>query len=146
LSITKVLLYACGLIILVLPYVVYALGGSLGCYSAILLFLLSVMWGLFSIRAPEKPTASLSKPVAGTESLPPEAEQLADNIISTYLGVMYDKARFMPDFHADNEMKGVLSKVCYVLQQHNLILSDETFAELRAQLSQAVQRGTADRK
>lgn len=145
-SITKVLLYVCGLVILALPYLAYIVGGSLGSYAAVLLFLLAIMWGLFSMRKPEQPTVTLSKPISGTESLPVQSQQLANDIMTTYIGAMYDKARFMPDFTPETEMEGMLSHVQYVLSQHELTISDEALTELRIRFLQAIEQGRADNK
>ncbi|WP_290917794.1 hypothetical protein [Halodesulfovibrio sp.] len=145
-SITKVLLYVCGLLILALPYLAYILGGSIGSYAAVLLFLLAIMWGLFSMRKPEQPKVTLSKPISGTESLPAQSQQLANDIMTTYIGSMYDKARFMPNFDSDAEMESMLSHVRYVLTQHDLTVSDKALSELRVRFMQAIEQGLADKK
>lgn len=98
------------------------------------------------MRKPEHPKVTLSKPISGTESLPAQSQQLANDIMTTYIGSMYDKARFMPNFDSDAEMESMLSHVRYVLTQHDLTVSDKALSELRVRFMQAIEQGLADKK
>jgi hypothetical protein len=122
------------------------LRGSISGYFAALLFLLAAIWGLLRMRKPKKETVQLSKPLRTTSSLPPRSQQLANDIMTTFIGSMYDKARFLPDFDAKIEQENMISHVTFTLRQHDLTLEDEAVEQLRTKLVEAVQRGLEDRK
>ncbi|MFA9396064.1 MAG: hypothetical protein ACERJ1_15350 [Halodesulfovibrio sp.] len=144
--ITKILLYSCCLLILALPYIAYMLRGSISSYFAVLVFLLTAIWGLLRMRKPKEETVQLSKPLKTTSPLPPRSQQLANDIMTTFIGSMYDKARFLPDFDAKKEQENMVSRVTSTLRQHDLTLEDEAVEQLRTKFAEAVQRGLEDRK
>ncbi|SIO39457.1 hypothetical protein SAMN02745161_3167 [Halodesulfovibrio marinisediminis DSM 17456] len=79
-------------------------------------------------------------------SLRPQSQQLANDIMSTYIGSIYDKARFMSDFDMEKELETIFSHAVYTLEQHDLILEDNTLEQLRLTLLKTAQRGLKDRK
>ena len=98
------------------------------------------------MRKPKEETVQLSKPLKTTSPLPPRSQQLANDIMTTFIGSMYDKARFLPDFDVIKEQENMISHVSFILRQHELTLEDEAFEQLRTKLAEAVQRGLEDRK
>ncbi|WP_074217902.1 hypothetical protein [Halodesulfovibrio marinisediminis] len=145
-SISKIVLYFCCILVLVLPYLAYAMDESISCYLAALLLLLAAIWGIVKIRRSAQKKVHLSRPLGMETSLRPQSQQLANDIMSTYIGSIYDKARFMSDFDMEKELETIFSHAVYTLEQHDLILEDNTLEQLRLTLLKTAQRGLKDRK
>lgn len=98
------------------------------------------------MRKPKEVTVRLSKPLTTPSPLPPRSQQLANDIMTTFIGSMYDKARFLADFDAKKEQENMISHVTSTLRQHDLTLEDEAVNQLRTKFAEAVKRGLEDRK
>lgn len=142
----NIILYACGILALGLPYLVYVMDGSILNYIITLLMLLAAIWIILKRRKPEQQKVHLSNPLNIESFLPPKSQQLANDIISTYIGVIYDKARFMSDFEMEKDVESVFSNGLSTLEKYNLTLEEKHLEQLRVALVKAAQQGLKDKK